>query len=183
MTGLEERLGDITTVETDAIVNAANERLLGGDGVDGAIHAAAGRELLNACRDIPEVRPGVRCPTGEARVTPGFRLPARLVIHTVGPVWHGGHQDERELLAKCYRSILEACATHDVRSLAVPAISCGIYRFPVDEAARIAVHEMSRAPENLLDSVVFVAFDDAIHRALTSAVRASQGPTSTTPRA
>src|SRR5215204_293066 len=96
--------GDITTLDVDAIVNAANERMLGGGGVDGAIHRAAGPELLAACRLVPEVRPGVRCPTGEARLTPGFRLLARFVIHTVGPIWHGGSRGEPELLARCYRS-------------------------------------------------------------------------------
>src|SRR5689334_1848884 len=98
--------GDITRLSVDAIVNAANERMLGGGGVDGAIHRAAGPELLEACRGVPEVRPGVRCPTGEARITPGFRLPARHVIHTVGPVWRGGSHREPELLASCYGSSL-----------------------------------------------------------------------------
>src|SRR5215208_3154829 len=101
---VEVVLGDITTLDVDAIVNAANERMLGGGGVDGAIHRAAGPELLAACRQIPEVRPGVRCPTGEARLTAGFRLPARYVIHTVGPVWSGGAQGEPELLSHCYRN-------------------------------------------------------------------------------
>ena len=133
---------DITAMEVDAIVNAANERLLGGGGVDGAIHRAAGRELLDACRAIPEVRPGVRCPTGESRITPGFNLPARFVIHTVGPVWHGGRSGEPDLLASCYRSALALAREHGVRSIAFPAISCGIYGYPLDDAATIAVREV-----------------------------------------
>src|SRR6188508_1433869 len=106
MGALSVHVGDITRVTADVIVNAANERMLGGGGVDGAIHRAAGPELLTACRRVPEVSPGVRCPTGEARLTPGFRLPARYVIHTVGPVWSGGAQKEPDLLARCYRNSL-----------------------------------------------------------------------------
>ena len=107
---------DITTLDMDAIVNAANESLLGGGGVDGAIHRAAGPALLAACRSLPEVRPGVRCPTGEARITPGFALPARHVIHTVGPVWHGGQNGEPDLLAACYRNSLKLARENDVNS-------------------------------------------------------------------
>src|SRR6187549_3875275 len=107
MGALSVHVGDITRVTADVIVNAANERMLGGGGVDGAIHRAAGPELLAACRQVPEVRPGVRCPTGEARLTPGFRLPARFVIHTAGPVWRGGSHGEAALLARCYQSSLE----------------------------------------------------------------------------
>src|SRR5678815_1364169 len=129
--------GDITTLDVDAIVNAANTGLLGGSGVDGAIHRAAGPELLAACRALPEVTPGVRCPTGEARITPGFRLKARYVIHTAGPVWHGGRHNERELLASCYRHSVALARDHHVQSIAFPAISCGIYGFPIDEAAQI----------------------------------------------
>jgi O-acetyl-ADP-ribose deacetylase len=121
---------DITTLRVDAIVNAANERLLGGGGVDGAIHRAAGSRLLEACRTIPEVSPGIRCPTGEARLTNGFDLPARFVIHTVGPVWRGGTAREPDLLAACYRNVLELCVPHAIRSLAFPAISCGIFGYP-----------------------------------------------------
>src|SRR6187397_2679012 len=135
--------GDITTLDVDAIVNAANERMLGGGGVDGAIHRAAGPELLAACRRVPEVRPGVRCPTGEARLTPGFRLPARYVIHTVGPVWSGGTQRESELLSNCYRHSLEIALNERLRSIAFPAISCGVYGYPIEEAATIAVREVS----------------------------------------
>src|SRR5215216_1038813 len=124
---VEVVLGDITTLDVDAIVNAANERMLGGGGVDGAIHRAAGPELLAACLAIPEVRPGVRCPTGEARLTPGFLLPARFVIHAVGPVWRGGRHDEPELLAHCYRNALALARQQGVQSVAFPAISCGAY--------------------------------------------------------
>jgi O-acetyl-ADP-ribose deacetylase len=160
---------DITRLDVDAIVNAANERMLGGGGVDGAIHRAAGPELLAACRLIPEVRPGVRCPTGEARITPGFRLPARYVIHTVGPVWRGGTHGERDLLASCYRRSLGLAHGNGLRSIAFPAISCGIYGYPIDDAAEIAVREV-RA---FLDSHelpvrgVLVAFDAVIEDALT----------------
>src|SRR5512132_1709701 len=119
--------GDITRQAVDAIVNAANERMLGGGGVDGAIHRAAGPQLLEACRRIPEVRPGVRCPTGEVRLTPGFALPARFVIHTVGPVWGGGDHGEDALLASCYRNALRLAAENQLQSIAFPAISCGVY--------------------------------------------------------
>jgi O-acetyl-ADP-ribose deacetylase len=180
---IEIVLGDITTLDVDAIVNAANERMLGGGGVDGAIHRAAGPELLAACRAVPEVRAGVRCPTGEARLTPGFRLPARFVIHTVGPVWHGGARGERDLLARCYRSSL--ALTGDpvsrnavtaflpgIRSIAFPAISCGVYGFPPDQAAAIAVREVRafQAEHGAPERVVLVAFDAGIHSALMDAV-------------
>ncbi len=132
---------DITTLDVDAIVNAANETLLGGGGVDGAIHRAAGPELLAACRALPEVRRGVRCPTGEARITPGFWLPARFVIHTVGPVWRGGDHREAELLASCYRASLRLANEHAAASIAFPAISCGVYGYPIEAAVAIAVRE------------------------------------------
>lgn len=141
---LQVELGDITRFEGDAIVNAANERMLGGGGVDGAIHRAAGPELLDACRKVPEVRPGVRCPTGEARITPGFNLRVKWVIHTVGPVWHGGNRNEGELLASCYRNSLELASGHQVGTIAFPAISTGVYRFPVDRATMIAVRTVRR---------------------------------------
>ena len=151
--------GDITQLDVDAIVNAANEEMLGGGGVDGAIHRAAGRELHDACVAVPEVRPGVRCPTGESRITPGFNLRARHVIHTVGPVWHGGTHGEPELLTSCYRSALELARRHHLRSIAFPAISCGIYGYPLDKAAAIAVRE-TRAAEGEFERVLLVAFDD-----------------------
>jgi len=135
---------DITTLALDAIVNAANETLLGGGGVDGAIHRAAGPELMAACRAIPEVSPGVRCPTGEARITPGFRLPSRYVIHTVGPVWRGGNNGEPERLASCYRRSLDLAARNAVSRIAFPAISCGVYGYPIDQAVAIAVREARR---------------------------------------
>src|SRR5688572_25817716 len=131
--------GDITRLEVDAIVNAANEAMLGGGGVDGAIHRAAGPELVQACRRVEASRDGVRCPTGQARITPGFRLRARWVVHTVGPVWAGGGQGEPGLLASCYRESLALARNHGVASIAFPAISCGVYGYPLDAAAQVAV--------------------------------------------
>lgn len=166
---------DITTIEVDAIVNAANERMLGGGGVDGAIHRAAGPELLAACRLIPQVRPGVRCPTGEARLTPGFRLAARHVIHTVGPVWRGGAHGEPELLASCYRRSLELARGTGLRSVAFPAISCGVYGYPIDDAATIAVQEVRAflGARALPQRVALVAFDAEIHDVFTTMLRLS----------
>jgi len=131
--------GDITRLRVDAIVNAANQALAGGGGVDGAIHRAAGPGLARECRDIPFVRPHVRCPTGEARITGGHDLPARHVIHTVGPVWHGGGADEALLLASCYRQSLLLAERHLVESIAFPAISCGVFGYPPAQAAQVAV--------------------------------------------
>ena len=161
---------DITALDVDAIVNAANERMLGGGGVDGAIHRAAGPELLAACRRVPEVRPGVRCPTGEARLTAGFRLPARYVIHTVGPRWSGGSRGEPELLAGCYRNSLEIALNEQFRSLAFPAISCGVYGYPIDGAATIAVREVRAFLDahDLPERVVLVAFDQEMYETLTT---------------
>lgn len=133
-------LGDITRQHVDAIVNAANSSLLGGGGVDGAIHRVAGPELLEACRKIGG------CPPGEARITPGFRLPARYVIHTVGPFWRGGEHGEDGILASCYRSSLALAGKHNLRSIAFPSISTGAYGFPVGRAARIAVGVLRDAP-------------------------------------
>ena len=133
---------DITQLRVDAIVNAANETLLGGGGVDGAIHHAAGPRLVATCRALPLVRPNVRCPTGQARITPGFDLPAKFVIHTVGPVWEGGDAGEAELLASCYRQSLHLALENGVRSIAFPAISCGVFGYPLGAAAAIAVHEV-----------------------------------------
>ena len=162
--------GDITQLDVDAIVNAANERMLGGGGVDGAIHRAAGPELVAACRAIAEVRPGVRCPTGEARITPGFRLSARYVIHTVGPVWHGGQHGEPDLLAQCYRHSLSIALHEQLHSIAFPAISCGIYGYPVDEAATIAVREVRAFLDecDLPKRVALVAFDQVTYEVLTA---------------
>ena len=134
--------GDITTLAVDAIVNAANQMMLGGGGVDGAIHRAAGPELYEACLKVPEVRPGVRCPTGEARITPGFRLPAKFVIHTVGPVYRDGRHGEPELLAACYRNSLALAAENGCKSIAFPCISTGVYGYPIEDAAKIAVREV-----------------------------------------
>jgi len=134
--------GDITTLAVDAIVNAANQVMLGGGGVDGAIHDAAGEELFEACLKVPEVRPGVRCPTGEARITPGFKLPAKFVIHTVGPVYRDGLHGEPEKLAACYRNSLALAAENGCKSIAFPCISTGVYGYPRQEAAQIAVREV-----------------------------------------
>ena len=134
--------GDITTLAVDAIVNAANQVMLGGGGVDGAIHRAAGRELYEACLKVPAVKPGVRCPTGEARITPGFNLPAKFVIHTVGPVYRDGQHGEPEKLAACYRNSLALAAENGCRSIAFPCISTGVYGYPIEDAAKIAVHEV-----------------------------------------
>ena len=171
--------GDITKLEVDAIVNAANTGLLGGGGVDGAIHRAAGPDLLAACRALPEVRPGVRCPTGEARITPGFRLKARYVIHAVGPVWNGGEFHEPELLASCYRSSLILARDHGLRSIAFPAISCGIYGYPLDLAAMIAVREVRGFLTSAATptEVMLVAFGHEVYSALCHATTSSSRPT------
>src|SRR5690348_14456084 len=157
---IETVRGDITRLAVDAIVNAANASLLGGGGVDGAIHRAAGPGLLEECRGIPEVRPGVRCPTGEARITRGHDLPARHVIHTVGPVWDGGGYGEDELLANCYRNSLALAEQHELTSIAFPAISTGVYGFPLDRATKIAVREVREflKPSRHLKRVTFACF-------------------------
>ena len=134
--------GDITTLAVDAIVNAANEMMLGGGGVDGAIHDAAGDELFKACLKVPEVRPGVRCPTGEARITLGLNLPAKFVIHTVGPIYRDGQHGEPEKLAACYRNSLALAAENGCKSIAFPCISTGVFGYPIEDAAKIAVREV-----------------------------------------
>jgi O-acetyl-ADP-ribose deacetylase (regulator of RNase III) len=165
MARLSTAVGDITRLEVEAIVNAANESLLGGGGVDGAIHRAAGPELLEACRAIGG------CPTGEARVTPGFRLPARWVIHTVGPVWRGGSSGEAELLASCYRKSLELADAQSVNTIAFPAISTGVYGYPKPEAAAVAaraVWEFVMERQTTLTEIIFCGFDETtaeLHRA------------------
>ena len=151
---------DITTLAVDAIVNAANQRLLGGGGVDGAIHRAAGPGLLDECRALPEVRPGVRCPTGEARITGAGDLPARWVIHTVGPVWDDLDPAGCDrLLASCYRSSLTLAAERSAASLAFPCISTGVYGFPADRAAQVAIGAV-RASKAPLKQVIFCCFSD-----------------------
>lgn len=134
--------GDITTLAVDAIVNAANEMMLGGGGVDGVIHDAASDELFKACLKVSEVRSGVRCPTGEARITPGFNLPAKYVIHTVGPVYRDGQHGESEKLAACYRNSFALAAENGCKSIAFPCISTGVFGYPIEEAAKIAVREV-----------------------------------------
>lgn len=153
--------GDITRQATDAIVNAANTSLLGGGGVDGAIHRAAGPELLAECRTLGG------CPTGSAKLTRGYRLPARYVIHAVGPVYRDGQSGEPELLAGCYRAALRLAAEHRIRSIAFPAISCGVYGYPLAEAARIAIGETSEnlQKNDLPERVVFVLFDESAYTA------------------
>lgn len=156
---LRLRKGDITRCEVDAIVNAANESLLGGGGVDGAIHRAAGPELLAACRLLNG------CRTGEAKLTPGFRLKAAYVIHTVGPVWWGGTHGEADLLSSCYQKSLELADANRIRTLAFPAISTGIYGYPLDQATTIAVGTVRKYlenhPQTILKEITFVCFDDA----------------------
>jgi O-acetyl-ADP-ribose deacetylase (regulator of RNase III) len=158
--------GDLTQQDVDAIVNAANPAMLGGGGVDGAIHRAAGPELLAACRKVPADRLGVRCPTGQARITPGFRLKARHVIHTVGPIY-GEHPDPERALASAFRESLKLAVANGLRTIAFPAISCGVYGYPLDEAARIA---LSVAREGWdLDEIRFVLFGRDAFEAFSAA--------------
>lgn len=169
---LEVVVADITTLSVDAIVNAANSSLLGGGGVDGAIHRAAGPELLTACQALGG------CPTGDAKITRGFRLPARHVIHAVGPVWHGGTRGEDGALASCYRRAIELCAAGGLASVAFPAISTGIYRFPADRAAKIAVSTTAEAlpiaPS--LARIIFCCFSEASAQLHEDALARLSGP-------
>ncbi len=148
--------GDITKQNVDAIVNAANNSLLGGGGVDGAIHRAAGPELIEYNRRLGG------CPTGEAKISPGFNLPAKYVIHTVGPIWQGGNHNEDELLANCYRNSLEMAVENDVKTIAFPSISTGAYHFPLERAVKIAVREVKSflTKNDNIKKVIFVGFDD-----------------------
>jgi O-acetyl-ADP-ribose deacetylase (regulator of RNase III) len=166
---------DLTTLAVDAVVNAAAPDLLGGGGVDGAIHRAAGPQLLTACRALPALSSGVRCPPGEARLTAGFALRARYVIHTVGPVWHGGDRGEAALLASCYRRCIQLAEQHALRSLAFPAISCGVYGYPVDAAAQIALSTLRGALGALArpPAVLLCSVNDEVERALRQAFSAA----------
>ena len=159
-------LGDITALQVDAIVNAANSSLLGGGGVDGAIHRTAGPELLEECRTLGG------CPTGEAKITRGYRLPAKWVIHTVGPIWDGGSRGEPELLASCYRNSFALVAQHNIKTVAFPAISAGAYGYPMDQAALVAVTETSRflRKDTSVEKVVFACFNQSAYDAYTKAV-------------
>ena len=159
--------GDIIRFSVDAIVNAANTSLLGGGGVDGAIHRAVGPELEFACRMLHG------CKTGEAKITPGFRLPAKYVIHTVGPVWRGGGNGEDDLLANCYRNSFAYAASHELKTLAFPAISTGIYHLPIDRATEIALRETESflAQNDTVEKVIFVCFGADVLRSYQQAVR------------
>ena len=167
MTSWEVVTGNIVKCEVDAIVNAANSSLLGGGGVDGAIHRAAGPDLVHECRIL------AGCKTGQAKITKGYRLPARHIIHTVGPVWRGGGNGEPELLASCYRSSLDLARKHSLRSVAFPAISTGIYGYPMPQAADVAavtVAEELRASPDAFEQILFVCFDEAASEIYAAAV-------------
>jgi len=160
--------GDITSLDVDAIVNAANNSLLGGGGVDGAIHRAAGPDLLEKCRKLNG------CPTGNSKITPGYNLPARHIIHTVGPVWYGGSRNEAKILASCYKTCFKIAQQYGLKSIAFPAISTGAYRFPADLAAQIALSEALKAlsTDPGLEKILFVCFDSTTHDCYEKELRA-----------
>lgn len=167
-------MGDLTQAEHEAIVNAANSSLLGGGGVDGAIHRAAGPELLAACKAIAAKRGPL--PPGQAVITPGFRLKARWVIHTVGPIWHGGGHDEERLLASCYDASLALAKEHSLSNVAFPAISCGAYGYPLDSAASVAVGRLSAGiAAGLVREAAMILFSEAAHDAFVTAAKTLLG--------